>query len=239
MAERVGKPQALYPKRFWQVVPGVRFFSFYTFAVVVIRFLLKTIVRFELRGIENVPVAGPIMIVSNHINIADPPIIGGTLGRKVLFMAKEELFTVPVMGWIVANFDAFPVKRGAADRQALRNAELAASLGIAVGMFPEGTRSRDGVMKRAFPGAAMVALRANCPIVPVGIDGSEHLFSSLRRGRRATVKVTYGQPFRLETPSEGAGRLDRLTDTMMRRVADLLPEWRRGPYQSDPLSVAE
>lgn len=220
----------LYPVRPWQVVPGVRLFSFYTFAVVGLNVILRILARVEVVGREHVPPTGPLVVVANHTHFVDPPVMGMSLGRKVLLMAKQELFRVPVIGWIVTHYDAFPVRRGEADRQAMRWALQALEMGQAVGMFPEGTRSRTGEMRSAYPGAALIAVRSGAPVLPIGIDGTDRILPALRRGRRATVRVVYGPTFTLQFDEKASGRLDRATEQMMRRVAELLPEWRRGAY---------
>lgn len=187
--------------------------------------------RWEIVGRENVPRRGPLIVISNHTHFVDPPIVGASLPRKLSFMAKEELFRVPIVGWWARHYDAFPVRRGEADRQALRDAQSVLDLGLALGMFPEGTRSRDGVMRRAFPGAALIAMRAGCPIVPIAIDGSERIFQELRRFRRANVRVIFGEPFTIHVDDKARDRLALATDQMMQHIAELLPEWRRGPYR--------
>ena len=220
----------LYPRRRWQVVPGVRFFSFYTLAVVGLRILLRLLTSLEVIGRENIPPDGPLIVVANHTHFVDPPVLGATLGRKVLLMAKIELFRVPVVGWMVSHYDAFPVRRGEADRQAMRWSLRALELDQSVGMFPEGTRSRSGEMQPAYPGAALIAVRSGAPVLPVAIDGTDRIFPSLRRLRRARVRVVYGRPFALHLDDRAPDRLERATHEMMVRVAELLPEWRRGLY---------
>jgi 1-acyl-sn-glycerol-3-phosphate acyltransferase len=206
-------------------VPGVRLFSFYTFAVVALRVLLRLLTRLEVVGTEHIPAEGPLVVVANHTHFIDPPVLGATVRRKIILMAKLELFHTPVVGWIVSHYDAFPVRRGEADRQALRWAQRVLELGQAVAMFPEGTRSKDGQLKDAFPGAALIALRSGAPVLPVGIDGTDQAFPSLRKLRRARVRVVYGPVFTLDSD-------DRVnaTEQMMRRIAELLPESRRGRY---------
>ena len=218
------------PVRWYQVVPGVRFFSFYTFAIVTIRIVATLGARWEIRGRENVPTEGGIIIVSNHLHFVDPPLIGASLGRKIILMAKQELFQVPIVGWVVRHFDAFPVRRGEADRSAMRNALNGLKYGLAIGLFPEGTRSRDGVMRDAYPGAALIALQSGRPILPVAIEGSETIWSNWKRLRRPTIRITYGQAFTMSFPRGTPDRLERATKEMMQHVAALLPEWRQGQY---------
>lgn len=231
-AKRAARPAVvgLVPRRPWQVVPGVRLFSFYTVAVVGIRVLFTLLSRWEAVGRENIPADGPLVVVANHTNFVDPPLIGATLGRKVLLMAKAELFETPIIGWMVRHYDAFPVRRGEPDRVALRTALEALRQGLAVGMFPEGTRAKDGVLQSPHPGAAVIALRGGCTVLPVGIDGSDTIFPSLRRLRRPHVRVVYGRPFDVHLDAGSSDRLREASDEMMRRVAELLPEWRRGRF---------
>ena len=218
------------PVRWYQVVPGVRFFSFYTFAIVTIRIVATLGARWEVRGRENVPSDGGIIVVSNHLHFVDPPLLGASLGRKLILMAKQELFQVPIVGWIVRHFDAFPVRRGEADRTAMRNALNALKYGLAIGLFPEGTRSRDGRMRDAYPGAALIALQSGRPVLPVSIEGSDTIWTNWKKFRRPTIRITFGQPFTLSVPRGTPNRLEHATNEMMRHVAALLPEWRRGRY---------
>ena len=109
---------------------------FYYVGKAIVRMLLPLLTRWQVRGRENIPGQGPLLIVSNHLNLADPPIIGVSLSRKVMFMAKEELFRPRLSGYFIRNIGAFPVRRGRLDREALYQAEQLLAQGWALVTFP-------------------------------------------------------------------------------------------------------
>lgn len=143
----------------------------------VLRFLFHllflTVFRWKVEGEENIPTHGGAIIAPNHISLWDPPLMGAALSRRIHFMAKEELFSYPVFSWIITRLKAFPVKRGAADRNAIRTAVTLLEQGELVGLFPEGTRGKKGVLGPAEPGVLMIAVKANVPIIPVAIIGTD------------------------------------------------------------------
>jgi 1-acyl-sn-glycerol-3-phosphate acyltransferase len=202
---------------------------FYRVANVLIVMLLRVVARYEVVGRENIPTKGPFIVVANHTHFADPPILGASLPRKVIFMAKIEAFRAPIVGFLVRAYEAFPVHRGQPDRNALRLAQKTLDSGLGLGMFPEGTRSRNGALRQPFPGAALVATRSRAPVIPVGIDGTDRLFPTLLRLRRPHLRIVVGAAL---TFPESNGRTDlkRSTDQMMRAIAALLPPTRRGVY---------
>lgn len=203
---------------------------FYRFACFGVRVLLRLLTRCRVDGLENVPREGPLLLAANHLSLVDPPVLGALLPRRVVFMAKEELFHVPVVGWAVSWYGAFPVKRGQADRQALRSAIAVLESGGVVGMFPEGTRSRSGTMSQAHSGAALLALTADARVLPVAIEGTDRLGSLRSLLSRPAITVRVGKPFTLERVHRGKGGLDAATSSMMGRIAALLPLDRRGFY---------
>ena len=146
----------------------------YTTATLVSKyFLLPLYARIEVRGLENVPMDGPLVIASNHQNDADPGIICTRIRRKIAFMAKIELFRIPLLSQFLRGFGAFPVRRGEADISTLRIANENLKLGRAVCIFPEGTREGPAEkLTEALPGAAIVAMRGGVPILPIAIRGS-------------------------------------------------------------------
>lgn len=208
----------------------------YTTATLVSRyFLLPLYARIEVRGLENVPPEGPLVIASNHLNDADPGIICTRIRLPIAFMAKIELFHVPLLAQFLRAFGAFPVRRGEADIATLRLANENLKLGRAVCIFPEGTREgATEQLKEALPGAAVVALRNDVPVLPIAITGSGRLQIPgmfLRLDRRLKVTLTIGQPFHLEKPERlNAEAAKDGTRQIMEAIAALLPPENRGYY---------
>ena len=151
--------------------------------------------RVEVLNRENVPVKGPGILCANHIGELDMFIIGYKIKRWVYWMAKEELFRIPVISFIIKCLGAFPVKRGKADINSIKTAMKLLNHGNIVGILPEGTRTRgkDRNKIRVKPGAALMAIKTGVPIIPVAIDGNYRLFSRIR--------VIFGKPFKIDAPS--------------------------------------
>lgn len=200
--------------------------------------------RFKVTGIAHIPDTGGAIIVANHLHNADPVLVCIACPRPIHYMAKKDLFGVPVIGWAISRVGAFPVDRDHVDRRALRRSEETLKQGLALGIFPEGTRSRSRQIEKVHAGVGMFALRADVPIVPVAITGSEHLplngaktDRSGRRPLRPTVTIAFGEPFTLPRHDDGT-RMSVLeaTDYIMRRVAAMLPEQYRGIYGSSPVN---
>jgi len=141
-------------------------------------------------GRENVPREGGCILAPNHRSNLDPPLVGSTLTRQVYFLAKKELFTVPVLGWLIKRTNALPIKRGAIDRAAVKSCIDALHDGHLLTVFPEGTRSKTEQFLSPKPGIGVIARKAGVPIVPVYVEGSTDLKSALLFKRR--LRVTFG-----------------------------------------------
>lgn len=143
------------------------------FKWLVVRPLLYLFYQERIYGTENVPLTGNLIVVSNHASDFDPLIVGSCMGRPVAFMAKEELFEIPVLKQAITAFGAYPVKRGAGDRAAIRSAIESINKGWATGIFLQGTRTLDGKVTEPKLGAAMIAAKTQAPFLPVSIWGTE------------------------------------------------------------------
>lgn len=214
---------------------------FYYVAKAILRMFFSLLTSYQVRGKENIPSQGPLLVVANHINLTDPPLIGISLGRKVMFMAKEELFRHRFPGYLMRGFGAFPVYRKQADRQAIRQAKQILAKGLALIMFPEGKRSLNAQLQPALSGSALIARHSDAPILPVGITGTEKLRGVAWLLHRPQITVNIGQPFSLP-PVNGKltkEELARLTNYTMERIAELLPQEYRGNYTGKEIANHE
>jgi 1-acyl-sn-glycerol-3-phosphate acyltransferase len=162
----------------------------YSLAKAVIGVVLRTATGWEVKGREHIPRSGGLVVASNHISFWDPPLIGAVLPREVHYLAKEELFSNPVLGSVIRSYNAIPIRRGMVDLSGMARAVETLRRGEALMMFPEGTRMRDGELHPARPGVGMMAVNANVPIVPCFISGSNRPGRWLTRKSR--VRIWFG-----------------------------------------------
>ena len=197
------------------------------------RVALLLCARWRVEGKEAVPPGGPLLVVSNHLSHIDPPMLAASIPRTISFLAKKELFPHPVLGPIIKMYGAVPVDReGGNNKESFDRILRLLERDWVIGVFPEGTRSKRGGIQRAKAGIALLAMRSNAPILPVGIIGSEKVrgFRSLLSRPKITVRI--GSPFTLPTMEGPVGRaqLASVTDLIMTRIAALLPQEYRGAY---------
>jgi 1-acyl-sn-glycerol-3-phosphate acyltransferase len=153
-------------------------------------------------GRERVPREGGCVLAVNHFSYADPPALGVACPRRIVFVAKTELFEAPALAKLMRAHGTLAIRRGESDRDALRRMREAVRMNEALGLFVEGTRQRSGVPGNAKPGAAMVAIQEGVPVVPAAIHGSQHW----RLGNFQPVSVAFGEPMRFaEFPRNGKG----------------------------------
>ncbi len=200
---------------------GTRFFWVHR---KIVQFLIARFLRLRVEGLEHLPEQGGVLIVSNHLSIADPPLLATISRRPVTFMAKAELFGNPIMAMIFRAWGVFPVRRGQVDVGAVRMALSLLRDGQVLVVFPEGTRHREG-LGEALPGIGYLASRSGCLVVPVGIVGTESINSLLDVRHGGAVTVSFGKPFIFDKLEAESG-----ADTIMQNIAALLPADRRGRH---------
>ncbi|WLR53117.1 lysophospholipid acyltransferase family protein [Bacillus tianshenii] len=174
--------------------------------------------RIEVIGSENVPKDGGILLCSNHISNFDPPMVGICAPRPIHFMAKDELFKYPVVKQLMQSINAFPVKRGMGDKQALRQGLKLLKEGEVLGLFPEGTRSKTGELGEGLSGAGFFALRSNAYVVPAAVIGSYKPFSK--------VKVAFGKPIDMQSLRDEKASAKEATAAIMASIAELLEKYK-------------
>ena len=187
--------------------------------------LMRLLFGLRSRGAEHVPPTGPVLLVANHASFLDPPLVGSASPRPLRFMAKAELFSVPLFGGLIRRLNAHPLRREGGDAGALRAALRVLKNGGALLVFPEGTRGKEGILGPAKPGAGMLAVLGGAPVIPVYVNGSGRAWPRGRRfPRPAKVTVTFGPPL----PVTVAGHTSRKDDyeavsrQMMAAIARLM-----------------
>lgn len=184
--------------------------------------LFRFLFRGSTQGLEHVPMEGPLVVASNHGSHLDPPLLGHALGRPVAFMAKAELFAIPLLGAVIRACGAYPVRRGASDREAIRTATAKLEQGWATGVFLDGTRQANGRVNNPLPGAALLAARSGAPLLPVAIVNSHRALGSGRIWPRLVpLQLRVGAPI----PPPASRRrpdLDVTTALLKERINDLL-----------------
>ena len=202
----------------------------FKFLVIVI---LKLLTHWEVEGEENVPPGGPLLVVFNHLAWWDGPLAIASLPWQMTAIALKDLQRVPVTGQLLSLSKVIWVDRGRYDRQALRQALKVLKEGRVLGIAGEGRMSLTGALERGKAGPAFIAQKADVPILPMAITGTEKVLRDLRGFRRPRLKVVIGQPFRLPEGGEYKSRKEELqakADFIMERLAELLPPEYRGVY---------
>jgi cytidylate kinase len=213
------------------------------FGSLVLRVIARALIRIRVEGdLSVIPESGPLIIAANHASSADPVLIGaflnGRLHRPLNWLGKRELVEMPVIGWFMRQAGIHPVDRATADVEAFRTAIRILESGNILTVFPEGTRSPDGVLQEVREGVAVLALRSGAPVLPVGVADSDKVWrkGALLPTPGRSITVRYGRPFIVaeELPESAKGdrrkAKEAATRLIMSRIAELLPPRQRGIY---------
>lgn len=182
--------------------------------------LASVVWGFRRRGVDRIPDEGPVIIASNHISNWDPVLLGLGCRREVHFMAKEELFRNAFLRWLITAYNAMPVRRGAPDSGALREARALLRRGEVLLMFPGGTRDESGEVGDPKPGVGFLAAAGRASVVPAYITGSNRMREAFARTGR--VEVAFGDP--IEPGAEAPGDHAAFAALVARRIAELRTE---------------
>ncbi len=201
---------------------------------------MRLMFRLEAIGRENIPARGPVLLVANHSSLLDPPLIGGASHRQLTYLAKAELFKIPLFGALIHGLNARPVRREGADAGALRTAKRVLEEGGALLVFPEGTRGEEGVIRPAKPGAGLLAVSSGAAVVPVYVRGSGRAWPKGRRlPRPAKVTVTFGKPMKFDAArgTDRKAQYEIASREMMDAISRLQNGMIAGTGQGRPESV--
>jgi 1-acyl-sn-glycerol-3-phosphate acyltransferase len=170
--------------------------------------------RRRVRGREHIPPRGPLLFAANHASFADPPLVGSSVHRPLYFMAKEELFQIPLLGWLIRHVNAFPIRRKEGDVGAFRTAQRILAAGGAMLLFPEGRRQKGGVFGKPKAGVGLLAVKSGAPVVPVYVHNTFRLWQCPR------LTVVFGPPLVAMGGETAEGFSQRMMDAIRRLKED-------------------
>ena len=198
-----------------------------------IKRLVRMVCRVDDRQVVRIPTQGPLIIVSNHVNFIEPPVVyTHLLPRPMTFFAKVESWDNKLIGRLFDMWGGIPLKRGTADVGAIRLGLEALEKGSILAVAPEGTRSEDGILLKGHPGVVIMALRSGAPLLPMTCYQHEDFWDNLTHLRRTDFRIAVGHPFSLQTNGISVTREVRqqMVDEIMYQIAALLPPAYRGVY---------
>jgi 1-acyl-sn-glycerol-3-phosphate acyltransferase len=191
--------------------------------------------RVDAEQIKKIPLHGPLILATNHVNSLDIPVVNAYFGRRpTAVLVKREAWHNPFLALLFGLYGGIPLNRGETDVPAFRQTLAVLRDGAILAIAPEGTRTGDGRLRRGHPGIAMVALRSRAPLLPLAMYGFENFTSNLRHFRRTEFHVAVGNPFSVRTEGVNTARDARqqIADEIMYQIAALLPERYRGYYSN-------
>ena len=220
--------QASRPEPAWHL-------PFYRVCQFLLSLLFGSMYRARTFGAERVPMNGPVLIVANHQSFFDPPAIGYNVPRRFTFLARASLFDIPPLGWLISTLNSLPIRQGEGDTRAIRQIIDRLKKGEAVLLFPEGSRTYDGELQPMQSGAALIARKARCPVLPCAIDGAFEAWprkSPLPKPFGRQILVNYGEVIQ---PDElRAGDPTQLISDRIAQLIEQLKSYRADPDRRPP-----
>lgn len=207
----------------------------YNFVRILVKFSTEILCRIDAPDLYKIPQKGPLIVISNHTGQLEVAVYFGQLAtRPITAWAKIESWDNVFLNWLFNLWGLIPVRRGEGDTSALKKAMKALDDGYVFGIAPEGTRNKTGRLKRAHPGAVLLAVHSGAPILPVVHWGGENFLKNLPRLKRTDFHMRVGKPFKLELNGAKMTREIRqqIADEMMIRIAELMPQEYRGEYEN-------
>jgi 1-acyl-sn-glycerol-3-phosphate acyltransferase len=205
----------------------------FVFVNAVIKAWTRIVCKIDGVQLKKVPLHGPLIIISNHVNFLEAPVLyTHLLPREMTALAKVESWDNPGKRFLFNLWKIIPIRRGEADMTAYRAALDALTAGRILVIAPEGTRSFSGKLQKGLPGTALIAVRSGAPILPVAFFGAENFWQNIKRFKRSPFNIRVGKPFKINLPSNGLSKENRsqVIDECMYQLAALLPDEYRGAY---------
>lgn len=200
----------------------------------VLRGIFRAMCRIHLVNFDQIPKSGPLILVGNHVNFLEVPLVLSLVDNPCFTgVAKKETWDNPFFKFLFNRWGIIPIDREGIDREAFRLCIQALDEGKLLAIAPEGTRNKTGCLLQGKPGVTAIAARSRAPMMPVVFFGHENIWSNLKRLRRTDFYLVVGKPFALKLNGEGLSREVRqaVTDEIMYKIAELLPEKYRGYYR--------
>lgn len=198
-----------------------------------IRTVFAVVCKVDKRDLDKIPYSGPLIVYSNHTGSIEVPLVFVYLQpRPVTGWAKVETWNNALIGWLFDLWGAIPIRRGEADMEAIKKAIGCLDEGMILGISPEGTRNRDGRLRKAHPGIVTLALHSNAPLLPLAHWGGEKFSTNLKKLKRTDFVIRVGKPVKLQVDGMVMDRKTRqkIADELMYKLAIIMPEEYRGEY---------
>ncbi len=210
------------------------------FATFFLKSILRIICKVDISELEKIPTEGPGIIIINHINFLEVPLIQVyTQPRKMHGLVKAETWKNPLLRFFLNTYEAIPVNRGGVNTEIFKQIKNRIGAGSFVCIAPEGTRSKTGILGKGKSGITTIAVMSGAPIFPVIHQGGENLWTNIKHLRRTKISLRVGKPFLIKAiESSGKSTREAVTKEIMYQLAELLPVEMRGEY-SDPQGKKE